>query len=301
MADLLLPVASYSGLSSWAAHQRRNPKSSEPGTDLYVPIGTPVVSPADGFVYGYGESIIPATGRWVGVNFDNGMSFRAMHFSRVERRSGRVRRGEVIGYSGASGYGEEDWSWNVAETGGAHVHVTLWPNQSRGFGYDRNGRPFTVDFMNYVGGSPAAVDATPFQEDDMYDDAAEKRLMAANAKLMEKLEDLVAAAAGEVIPGTTDMRPLARLVAKADQGRLLEDDKRSLDIITALNGQPIPGTNEKRAIAKFLSGQGIAPADVDEEAIVRGVLAGLAQNQSVLIDAIRALPQETIAALKSAL
>src|SRR5690554_847163 len=109
-ASLLLPVGPRP-MCCWAAHQRRGTPSREPGTDFYCPIGTPVVAPADGRIYGYGTSIAPATGRWVGVDFDMGFRFRAMHLSKLARTSGRVKRGDIIGYSGASGYGEEDWSW----------------------------------------------------------------------------------------------------------------------------------------------------------------------------------------------
>ncbi|PVE94985.1 hypothetical protein DC434_13755 [Microbacterium sp. TPD7012] len=165
MGDLLLPVGPRS-MSSWASHQRRSPRSSEPGTDFFCPIGTPVLAPANGRIYDTGNSIVPATGRWVGVDLDNGMRFRAMHLSSIRRASGFVRRGEVLGWSGASGYGEEDWSWNVAETGGAHTHVTLWPTHASNFGYDRNGRPYTVDFMDYADTSGSASGGGG-DEDDM--------------------------------------------------------------------------------------------------------------------------------------
>lgn len=168
---LLLPVGERR-MSSWDAHQLRYPTpSSEPGTDWYCPIGTPVLAPADGRIYGYGNSIGPATGRWIGIEFDNGMSFRAMHFSKLSLSSatlnngGRVAEGTTIALSGASGYGEEDWSWNVAQTGGAHVHGTLWPDHDRRFGYRYvNGvkLPFTIDFMNFAkaagGGSTTPIE-----------------------------------------------------------------------------------------------------------------------------------------------
>ncbi len=160
MGDLLLPVGERR-MSSWAAHQRRSPRSTEPGTDFYCPIGTPVLAPADGWVYGYGTSIVPATGKWVGLDLKNGMRFRAMHFSRIAlsdsvlRNRGFVRRGQVIGYSGATGYGENDWSWNP-NTGGAHTHVTLWPTWSSKYGYDSSGKPYTVDFMKYADTSSTA-------------------------------------------------------------------------------------------------------------------------------------------------
>lgn len=166
--DLLLPVGERR-MSSWAAHQKRKPRSSEPGTDFYCPIGTPVFCPADGVIYGAGNTIGPATGRWVGVQFDNGMSFRTLHLSKIERFSGSVKRGDLLGYSGASGYGDEDWSWNP-NTGGAHTHVTLWPSSSRRFGYDAFGKPYTIDFMNFVGGPRASGNSESKIETKEYDE-----------------------------------------------------------------------------------------------------------------------------------
>lgn len=162
MGNLLLPVGPRK-MSGWEAHQHRNPRSSEPGTDFYCPIGTPVYAPGDGKIYGFGNTIGPATGRWVGIDLDNGQRFRAMHFSRIVRSSGRVKRGDLIAYSGASGYGDNDWSWNP-NTGGAHTHVTLWPTHESRYGYHKvNGKdvPYTIDFMNYVGGSAAGGGTTP--------------------------------------------------------------------------------------------------------------------------------------------
>jgi murein DD-endopeptidase MepM/ murein hydrolase activator NlpD len=163
MAGYLRPVANPTGLSSWRAHTRRTTPSSEPGVDYYCPIGTPVVSPADGRVWMTGDRIGPATGRFVAIAFDDGRGGRALHLSRRTVQYGqRVRRGQIIGYSGASGYGEEDWSWNPA-TGGAHVHWTLWPSQVMRFGYDRFGRPYTIDHEQYVStGVVAGEDSTPF-------------------------------------------------------------------------------------------------------------------------------------------
>ncbi|MGP6170631.1 M23 family metallopeptidase [Microbacterium sp. A204] len=154
--SLILPVESYIGIASWQAHIDRGVPSKEPGTDFYVPIGTPIVAPADGYIYGAGNSIDPDTGRWVGINFDNGMSFRTMHHSQNLLTSGRVEQGRVFALSGASGYGEEDWSWNVAETGGAHVHATLWPTHDHLYGYGKGGTPFTIDLMQHA--SPRTID-----------------------------------------------------------------------------------------------------------------------------------------------
>lgn len=182
--DLLLPVGPRR-VSSWSAHQRRNPRSSEPGTDFYCPIGTPVYAPGDGRIYGFGNTIGPATGRWVGIDLDNGQRFRAMHFSRIVRSSGRVKRGDLIAYSGASGYGDEDWSWNP-NTGGAHTHVTLWPTHESRYGYRKvNGKdvPYTIDFMNYVGGSAAGGGVTPEPENKEFE-MAEAIVSTPNGKVV---------------------------------------------------------------------------------------------------------------------
>lgn len=180
MGDLLLPVGPRR-MSSWEAHQHRSPKSTEPGTDFYCPIGTPVYAPEAGRVYGWGSSIAPATGRWVGIDLVTGQRFRAMHFSRIVLsraildNGGFVRKGQLIAYSGASGYGFEDWSGNP-DTGGAHTHVTLWPNHESHYGYwwdNGTWRPYTVDFMKYTdassgagGGGSTPNPETPIDEEE---------------------------------------------------------------------------------------------------------------------------------------
>lgn len=176
MGSLLLPVGARR-MSSWTAHQHRSPRSTEPGTDFYCPIGTPVLSPWSGVVYTVSNSIEPATGRWVGVDLDNGQRFRTLHLSKTLARAGqRVSRGDILGLSGASGYGEEDWSWNP-NTGGAHTHVTLWPTHRSRYGYHWvNGKeiPYTVDFMQYAdtsssagGGESPEDDMTPEQANQL--------------------------------------------------------------------------------------------------------------------------------------
>lgn len=159
--QLLLPLGERR-MSGWAQHQVRRPPSDEPGTDWYAPIGTPVIAPADGRIYGAGNSIKPATGRWVGIDFFNGMRFRCMHHSQLVRVGGIVEAGELIAYSGASGYGEENWSWNPA-TGGSHSHGTLWPTQVSRYGYNRlTGKPYTIDFMQFaVAGGGGSVPGAP--------------------------------------------------------------------------------------------------------------------------------------------
>lgn len=169
--SLLLPVEGYTGISSWQDHQNRGTPSSEPGTDFYIPTGTPIIAPADGYIYGSGESVNPATGRWVGINFDNGMSFRSMHHSQNLLTSGRVEQGRVYALSGSSGYGSEFFGEPYRNdafyrnTGGDHVHATLWPTHDHIYGYGKGGIPFTIDLMQYA--SPATPVPIESEEDDM--------------------------------------------------------------------------------------------------------------------------------------
>jgi hypothetical protein len=134
---------------------------------MFCPIGTPVVAAGNGRVVDTGDSIGPATGRYVTIDLDDGRRVRYLHLSRrVSNVGDRVSRGQLIAYSGATGYGEEDWSWNVAETGGAHVHMTLWAVQR--YVFTTNG---TLDPALYFDSAATAAggDATPLEGDDMYD------------------------------------------------------------------------------------------------------------------------------------
>lgn len=158
----LYPVR-FSRSTSWGAHRRRQPPSSEAGIDMFCDIGTPVLAAEAGRVVDTGDSIGPATGRFVTIDLDDGRRVRYLHLSRrIVKIGDRVKRGQTIGYSGATGYGEEDWSWNVAETGGAHVHMTLWPSQRYVFGGDG-----TLDPSLYFEpqGSAASTNATPIPKE----------------------------------------------------------------------------------------------------------------------------------------
>lgn len=141
------PVTPTSGrMSSWRAHTNRNPPSTEPGTDYYCAIGTPIRAAAAGVVVDVGDSIQPATGRYVTIDLADGRRVRYLHLlNRLVGVGNRVQWGQIIAHSGATGYGEADWSWNVAETGGAHVHMTLWAHQRYTFG-----RYTTLDPEQYM-------------------------------------------------------------------------------------------------------------------------------------------------------
>lgn len=134
--------------SSWQGHKNRNPPSGEPGTDYAVGVGTAIRAATDGVIIDRKDSTSTATGRYIALRGDDGNYLRYLHLlSSAVALGTRVKRGQIIAYSGASGFGSESGY-------GPHVHVSLWlggtPSQQ---GFTRS-----VDFENYVAtstGQPA--------------------------------------------------------------------------------------------------------------------------------------------------
>lgn len=147
--------------SSWQGHKNRNPPSSEPGTDYAVVPGTPVRAAASGVIVDRKDSTTTATGRYLALRAEDGNYIRYLHLqSSAVQLGARVARGQVIAYSGASGFGSDAGY-------GPHVHVSLW----------RGGTPLqlgfanSVDFENYVDGPnipPQSEDPVPIHQSSDY-------------------------------------------------------------------------------------------------------------------------------------
>ena len=91
------------------------------GVDFGVPTGTPVMAMASGVVVDTGNSDLSCAGAsygmWVLIKYDNGLASTYGHLSQfVISRGDRVTRGEVVAYSGGTGYAT-----------GPHLHVSLYP------------------------------------------------------------------------------------------------------------------------------------------------------------------------------
>lgn len=120
--------------SSWQGHKNRNPPSGEPGTDYAVVVGTPIRAAADGVIVDRKDSTTTATGRYLALRMNDGNYIRYLHLrSSTVPLGARVARGQVIAYSGASGFGSENGY-------GPHVHVSLWIG----------GTPLQLGFTNSV-------------------------------------------------------------------------------------------------------------------------------------------------------
>lgn len=96
--------------------QPRTGGRSHQGTDMFAATGTPVVAVVGG-------TVSDASGGLGGISLDlrgdDGVRYYHAHLSRIERGSGRVEQGEVIGYVGDTGN---------AVGGPAHLHFQLHPD-----------------------------------------------------------------------------------------------------------------------------------------------------------------------------
>lgn len=102
------------------AAKRLYVSGSHNGVDFGVPIGTPVKSAASGIVLGSGDTDLvckgASWGRWILVKHNNGLASIYAHLSVISVSKGQtVNAGDVIGYSGSTGYST-----------GPHLHLTVY-------------------------------------------------------------------------------------------------------------------------------------------------------------------------------
>jgi len=93
------------------------------GVDFRATRGTPVKSVSGGVVKGIGNTDEQpgcySYGKWILIDHDNGLSSLYAHLDLIKATPGsRVETGEVIGYSGQTGYAT-----------GPHLHLTLYASQ----------------------------------------------------------------------------------------------------------------------------------------------------------------------------
>jgi len=94
------------------------------GVDFRASVGTPVMAMADGTVLGIGDTDLTCQGasfgKFVFIQYNDGLSSTFGHLSLIKAYEGQtVKRGEVVGYSGATGY-----------VTGPHLHVSLYASQA---------------------------------------------------------------------------------------------------------------------------------------------------------------------------
>ncbi len=115
-------ITQYFGGSEFA---RRNPgiyggRAYHPGVDFGAPRGTPIYAPLAGTVRATGNTdAVPGCyswGKWTLIDHANGLSTLYAHQDTISVSAGqRVATGEIIGYTGNTGYST-----------GPHLHFTLY-------------------------------------------------------------------------------------------------------------------------------------------------------------------------------
>jgi murein DD-endopeptidase MepM/ murein hydrolase activator NlpD len=106
------------------AAKRLYASGSHSGVDFRASVGTPVKAMADGKVLGTGntDTVCPGAsfGKYVFIQYNNGLSSTFGHLSLIKAQEGDiVKRGEVVGYSGATGH-----------VTGPHLHVSLYASEA---------------------------------------------------------------------------------------------------------------------------------------------------------------------------
>lgn len=98
--------------------------NGHPGVDFGIPVGTKIRVADDGVIEGTGntDTVPPkcySYGKWILVRHSNGLSTLYAHLSMIKANSGDVvKRGDVIGYSGNTGYST-----------GPHLHFSVYATQ----------------------------------------------------------------------------------------------------------------------------------------------------------------------------
>lgn len=83
---------------------RGEPGSYHSGADVAVPTGTPVTAPGDGVVILAASRPFTLEGRLLMIDHGAGLNSALLHLSRIDVSVGqRVRQGQVVGLSGATG------------------------------------------------------------------------------------------------------------------------------------------------------------------------------------------------------
>jgi murein DD-endopeptidase MepM/ murein hydrolase activator NlpD len=93
------------------------------GVDFRAAIGTRLLSSGNGVVEAVGntDTVCPGAsyGKWIFIRYDNGLASTYGHLSVISVKAGqKVRTGEVIGYSGNTGYST-----------GPHLHLSVYAGQ----------------------------------------------------------------------------------------------------------------------------------------------------------------------------
>ncbi|MBI4132290.1 MAG: peptidoglycan DD-metalloendopeptidase family protein [Candidatus Sungbacteria bacterium] len=116
-------ITQYFGNTSFARSGAYSGKGHN-GIDLRAAVGTPIFAAERGVVRAVGDTDLgcrrASYGRWILIDHDNGLATLSAHLSLIKVGAGDgVNRGELIGYSGKTGYAT-----------GPHLHLSVFARQA---------------------------------------------------------------------------------------------------------------------------------------------------------------------------
>ena len=112
-------ITQYFGNTEFSKTQSIYNGKGHSGIDLRAPVGTPLYASGGGIVLGSGDTdpvcYGASYGKWIMIDHENGLSSIFGHLSLIKVKAGdRVNTGDLIGYTGKSGYAL-----------GPHLHYTV--------------------------------------------------------------------------------------------------------------------------------------------------------------------------------
>ncbi|TSC83827.1 MAG: peptidase M23 [Parcubacteria group bacterium Gr01-1014_17] len=134
-----IKITQYFGATAFAKSGAYN-GSGHNGVDFRAGVGTPIKTALSGVVKGVGDTDRTCSGasygKWILIEHSNGLTTLYAHLSLIRVSEGQgVSTGEVVGYSGATGYAT-----------GPHLHFTVFATQ----GVQVATRPSRVCGRNYI-------------------------------------------------------------------------------------------------------------------------------------------------------
>lgn len=143
------PVASVAitqgfGLTSFSQASGAYFKGVHNGVDFRASVGAEVFSAEDGIIWETGNSDLSCSGgsygKWILIKHENNLATLYAHLSLIKINKGeRVSRGQLIGYSGKTGYAT-----------GPHLHFTVYDSRTIRFGDSSSGRCKFLPFGGYL-------------------------------------------------------------------------------------------------------------------------------------------------------
>lgn len=119
----IFPVRITQNFGKTADSGRLYVSGTHNGVDFGTAIGTPIKSAGNGIVEGIGDTDLVCAGasygKWVFIRYDNGLASTYGHLSLISAKQGqRVNTGDIVGYSGNTGYST-----------GPHLHMSVYAGQ----------------------------------------------------------------------------------------------------------------------------------------------------------------------------